>query len=254
MKRQRGACAGWFALFLLAWVPGAQALEARLTWDRAVTLSLPVKGVVMRLAGRPGERVEKGVMLVQLDQRPFRTRIDALVARLRDLDAVRAEAKRELERAEALYDRTVLSQHELQLKKNDYIAAQAAYESGRAELVRARLDLEYSTLRAPFAARILERYVEVGQTVVADMRPTPVLRVAARDSLLAVAVLPAQKATGLEPGRRMPVIVDGTRIEGELVAIASRETPQGIEHRIAVRIPAGEHGWVAGQPAVIDLP
>ncbi len=232
----------------------ALALEARLDWDRETLLSMPVKGVVTRLAVRPGDTVDRGALLVQLDQRPIRNRIDAAQAELRKLEAIRAEAKRELARAEELYDRTVLSEHELQLKKNDFIAAQADYEAGRARLTAARLEQEYSTLRAPFALRVLARQVEVGQTVVGDLRPTPVLRVAAEDTLLAVAEVDVQRAASLQPDQELTVTVGQLHRRGRLVAVEPLGAEQPGRYRIAVRILRQGAPWLAGQKADIELP
>jgi len=232
----------------------AAALEATLDWDRETVLSMPVKGVVTRLEVRPGDKVAKGALLVQLDQRPFRNRIDALEAKLGKLEAVLAEARRELERAEELYDRTVLSEHELQLKKNDFIAARADHEAARAELTAARLALEYSTLRAPFALRVLTREVEIGQTVVADLRPTPVLRVAAEDTLLAVAEVDVQQAAKLTLDQELVVTIGGSGSTGRLVAVAPLGDDKPGRYRIAVRLKRKVAAWLAGQKADIRLP
>ncbi len=238
----------------LALAADAAALEATLAWDRDTVLSLPVKGVVTRLAVQPGEIVAAGKLLVQLDQRPFRNRIDALEAKLTKLEAVLAEAKRELERAEELYDRTVLSEHERQVTKNAFIAARADYEAGRAELTAARLAREYSTLRAPFRLRVLDRFVETGQTVVADLQPTPVLRIAAADTLLAVAGLDAARAARLQTGQTLAVRVGETALEGTLVAITPDDAGGKAGYRIAVRIARTRPEWIAGLPAEITLP
>ena len=235
-------------------VANAAALEATLDWDRETVLSMPVKGVVTRLEVRPGDKVARGALMVQLDQRPFRNRIDALEAKLGKLEAVLAEARRELERAEELYDRTVLSEHELQLKKNDFIAARADYEAARAELTAARLAREYSNLRAPFALRVLAREVEIGQTVVADLRPTPVLRVAAEDTLLAVAEVDAEQAAKLSLDQELIVTIGNLRRTGQLVAVAPLGGEKPGRYRIAVRLPRKGADWLAGQKANIRLP
>lgn len=245
------------SLMLWCWLvgsAGAATVPALLDWDRETVLSLPVKGVVTRLEVRPGDTVKKGRLLLELDQRPFRNRVEALVAKLRKLEAVLQEAKRELERAEELYDRTVLSEHELQVTKNAHIAAQADYEAGRAELTAARLALEYSRLRAPFALRVLECRVAVGQTVAADLQPTPVLRVAAEDTLRAVAMLDAATASTLQPGQALAVRVGPVRRQGRLVAIEPVTVDEGIAYRIAVRVARSGQAWLAGQAAEITLP
>ena len=242
---------------LLGWLllgSEAAAVDAVLDWDRETLLSLPVKGVVTRLEVRPGDTVAKGALLLELDQRPFRNRVEALVANLRKLEAVLQEARRELERAEELYDRTVLSEHELQVAKNAHIAAQAEYESGRADLTAARLAREYSRLRAPFALRVLACRVAIGQTVVGDLRPPPVLRVAAADTMRAVATVTPETAARLRPDQTLVVRIGADQESGTLVAIEPVGDDSGMAYRLAVRLARKDRPWLAGQRAVIELP
>ena len=76
-----------------------------------------------------------------------------------------SEAKKEFERAEELYDRTVLSEHDLQKAKIDYANAKADYASIKNLLVHRQWDKKYSQLHAPFAGKVLKLFSYSGQYV-----------------------------------------------------------------------------------------
>jgi len=222
----------WLLVLGVLSVPAAagQRLEGRLHWARVVELSVPVSGVVAEVPVRPGQRVARGGVLLRLDQRGFRAAREAARARLAGREADLEEARRERDRALELYERTVLSDHELQLARIAHTQAEAAAAEARAALVRAELELEYATLRAPFDAVVLERRAEPGQTVSAALAP-PVLLVVAEAGRMALHVPVASDVAAALRSR----LGDG----GFRVRIQDREYPARLQ---ALRPAAGGKG------------
>ncbi len=54
---------------------------------------------------------------------------------------------------------------DLGLRKPQIAAARAALQSAEAQLERAQVDLQRTVIRAPYAGRILEQNVDIGQFV-----------------------------------------------------------------------------------------
>ena len=54
-----------------------------------------------------------------------------------------------------MYDRSMLSDHDLQIAKNNFTAAQSNHLQALASLTKAKLNLEYSAVRAPFNAIVI---------------------------------------------------------------------------------------------------
>ena len=121
------------ALFFVAPAPALE-LEAELGWERRLELSTPVSGPVASVRVAPGERVEAGDLLLELDQRLYQARLDQARAGLEQARQNREEGRRDLERAEELYDRTVLSDHDLTLARISAAEAEAAHEEASAAL------------------------------------------------------------------------------------------------------------------------
>ncbi len=249
-----------FGVLGLALTTPVLALEtsAELDWARRVELGTPVKGVVQKIMAQPGQQVSRNDVMLQLDQRGFVSRVEGMKAQVAHYKAVLEEAEREQERALELYDRTVLSDHELQIAKNNLIAAEAKYEKGRAELVQAELELEYSSIRAPYDAVVISRRAEVGQTVVPELQPITLFIVADAQHMLARGQLTAKEVAQISIGQEAVVKFAGAKYKGRIINFgpASHGEGQKPERRyfVNVQFPIQSQASYVGQSATIKLP
>lgn len=163
----------------------AEEFNAVLSWSKRVELSTPVNGVVQKVFVQAGEIVAKGEALVQLDPRTFKADLKFSMAQLKHMDGASQEAKRELDRQLDMYDRSMLSDHDLQVAKNNFGAAQSKFGQAQSSLVKAKLNLEYSVVRAPFNAIVIKTNSVKGQVVASAMVPPALVVVAEANKMLA---------------------------------------------------------------------
>ena len=117
-------------------------------------------------------------ILLKIDRRDYEValrRAEAAVARHASESQL---AKANLERSSKLSERGVVSAADLDAAQNAARVADAALSEAQSVLDQARLDLERTEIRAPFAGRVREKRVDVGQFVT---RGVPVGRVYAVD-------------------------------------------------------------------------
>lgn len=126
--------------------------------DRKVDLSFHVNGTLQALPVLEGARVTAGQLVAALDQTDFRIQLQAVQA---DFERARAE----YERSRKLTERGLIP-------RADFERSQAQFRVAESELARARQDLEYATLQAPFEGHITRRHVENLSEIAAR---TPVL-------------------------------------------------------------------------------
>ena len=118
---------------------------------RIVELAAETDGRVEFIGAKRGASLERGDIIVRLDERD-RT------ARLAQARALVRQREVEYEARERLKSESYVSEAQLQ-------EAFALLETARADLTRAELDLEYMTVRAPFAGALQSRMVEIGDFV-----------------------------------------------------------------------------------------
>lgn len=233
----------------------AANIDATVDWSQRVEMSTGVSGTVARVNVKAGERVEKGRVLLALNAKHFKAAVQQASAAQRNARYALAEAKREWERAQELYERTVLSDRDLQLAENAYVAAQASQAKADASLAIAEKDLAVSMIRAPFAAVVIARQAEIGQVVITQLQAAPMLTLAASDAYIARGLLSVPDLNGLSIGQVVDVSTGGQRYPGEIVQLGMEpvDAAQGL-YAVEVRFPTAESVVRAGQHAVIHLP
>ncbi len=163
------------ALGLLALqLPAAGAGECRQS-PGCVELGVLVSGEVAEVLVKQGAAVQKGELLLKLDETLFRARVSAAESRLQADEAQLRQAERELERARELYDRTLLSDYELQEAEVAQLQAKARRTEAWSRLVEARQDLQRARLHAPFTGRVSRVFAYPGQVLQNSQRVRPLL-------------------------------------------------------------------------------
>ena len=127
-----------------------------------VELSTRVPGVVEEVKVKAGQRVKKGEVLVRLNNVIFQARVKEAQAEVDRNQVDEEDAKRDLDRAEELYRRTVTSTTELEAARLKYDRATAGLAAAQARLAIAQKNLSDTVLKAPFNGVVAERLAEPG--------------------------------------------------------------------------------------------
>lgn len=195
-------------------------LEARIEWGQRYTVSAPIAGVVREVAIRAGDRVAAGDRLFALDTRRLEADAAAAEAEHRRLQLERAEADREVERAEELYDRTLIAARELELARIEQAMAAARLAGAQAAVQRIGIDRDDSRIHAPIGARVLSVAVTEGEAVSPALAPPVLATLGRMDPMRAQATVDAATAAGLQPGQTARVMLEtGESIQGAIAAV-----------------------------------
>lgn len=178
-----------------------------------------VAGELTRLAVREGDAVRKGDLLAELDPRPYQLDVDAATGRVKAAEARLQAAKLKTANARRLAQERVVGQDEVNLGAAAEAEAEAGLAVARAEADRAKLNLAFTRLSAPFDGRVARVRAAVGE-LVTDR--SPVLTVAATDRLHVTFDVPEGVALRL---RR-----DGLADPGELAVAVGFAQDDGHPH------------------------
>jgi RND family efflux transporter MFP subunit len=136
------------------------------TGDKYIAIGVRVAGRIDAYLVDESDRVVKGQTLVKLDDRDYRAALARAEAGLRRAEANITLRRKEIERIRTLRRQDVASQAELDVKENELRVAEAEAGELRAEIEEARVNLDYTTLRAPTDGVILAKLKEVGEMAV----------------------------------------------------------------------------------------
>jgi membrane fusion protein, multidrug efflux system len=142
-----------------------QEFSGRLQAVDTVEVRPRVNGFVNRVTFTDGARVRKGDLLFQIDPRPFQDEVDRLAA-----ERTRAAADHELARAnharaEGLIGAHAISREEYERLAAAEISAKGALDSVSSSLAAARLNREFTEVRAPIDGHVSRALITAGNLV-----------------------------------------------------------------------------------------
>ena len=243
-------------MFCLVSMPGVAAQWSGVVdWTQRTEMATTVSGVVTRVAVKAGERVKKGQLLLQLEQGALQARLEQRKAEMQHKELMLKEASKELERAEELYARTLLADHDLDLAKIAHAYADAAYRSSRADHPQAGEDLANSSLRAPYDAVVLSRNVQPAEAVVSRCQAQALLTLAPTETLRVRIYVDADKLPEFKINSPLMVEVAGQRYQGKVDAIAYEPETfnESVRHQVDVVFSGGDV-LLVGQNAKVSQP
>lgn len=200
------------------WQPRIEAV-GQLAAVRGVDISNEVAGTVSEIAFASGDVVEKGELLVQLDDSIERAELPGLVAQ-------RNLARMDVERTRGLIDRDLTSAEDLDQALSQLQQAESAVAALEAEIAK-------KAIRAPFAGTLGIREVDLGEYLPAG---TPIVTLQSLDQLHVNFSLPEESIDDVAPGQQVNVGVSaypGQVFTGELKAVSVKIDPTS--HNFAVQ-------------------
>jgi multidrug efflux system membrane fusion protein len=149
----------------------ASELTGRVEAVHHVELRPRVSGYVTAVRYREGAEVAAGAVLFTIDARPYQATLARAQAELARATARRELTKIEAGRAEKLLASSAIPRAERDSLVSTAAQAEAEVAGARAQVELARLDVEFTQVRAPIAGRTGRAAVSVGDYVQAGQTP-----------------------------------------------------------------------------------
>jgi HlyD family secretion protein len=136
---------------------------------RTVQVGTQVSGQVSGIYVDFNDRVRKGQLLARIDPTLQQQAVQDGQAGLERAQAQLALAQAEYSRNKQLFDAKIVTASEYGAVESNFAVQQANVKSARIALERAQKNLGYTSIYAPSDGVIIERNVDVGQTVAASL-------------------------------------------------------------------------------------
>ena len=145
-----------------------------------VEVGTQVSGKVEKIYVDFNDEVKKGQLMAELDKQTLNQSLSRAKASLTSAESQLNYAKLTYERTKQLYESNAATLAVYQEAQNSYTQAQMSKKNAQAAYDQARVDLGYAEIYSPIDGIVLDRAVEVGQTVAASFS-TPTLFTLAND-------------------------------------------------------------------------
>jgi membrane fusion protein (multidrug efflux system) len=181
-----------------------------------------VAGEIREISVEEGDDVRKGQVLARLDGDRLRLELNQSEANLRKL-------QRDYERNVELEAKGLVSSGDFDKIKYDLEALQASYNL-------AKLELDYTQIRAPIDGVISDRFVRLGNTLAVN---DPAFRITSLDPLVAYLHVPEREYRHVEQGQPVGIDIDalqGQRVIAEVTRVSPVVDPQTGTFKITIEI------------------
>ena len=193
----------------------------------AVTVRSRVDGQITKIAFKEGQIVHEGDVLVQIDDAPFQAALDQATAKLAQDQASLTNAQQDLVRTKSLSKAGDATQQLLDQRTAAVAQFTAQIKADNAAIESAKVQLSYTSIRAPLTGRAGFRLVDAGNIVHASDQ-TGILKIT----------------------QITPISVIFTAPEGELPDISSALKSGALA--VTALSSAGKHPLAEGTLSLID--
>lgn len=114
-----------------------------------VEIRARVEGYLEKIAYQEGQEVHQGDLMFQLDPKQFEAKVAEVKAEVQRQEAILANAVLTVNRLTPLYQKNAASKKDLDNATSNQLAAEAALQSAKAQLLNAEINLGYTTIRSP---------------------------------------------------------------------------------------------------------
>jgi RND family efflux transporter MFP subunit len=213
--------------------------------DAAIYAEVP--GRLLWIA-EPGTSVGRDGVIARIEARDLELTLRDADAAVRRIDAEVRLLGSQRDRLNALGGSSVVSRAQLDEAAARHEMAVQQLEQARVTRDRARLMLERTQIRAPFAGAVAERLHSIGEFVTPG---TALARIVDTRNIEVVARAPLNLAQALKPGATATLVMDGTRVQGNVRAVV----PVGDERSrlLELRVAVTGVDWPVGTPVRVEL-
>lgn len=135
---------------------------------RTVSVRAQVGGLLKKIQFNEGDRVKKGAPLLLIDPAPYRAALEAARAKLARDQATAANLEQTVARNDELAKKNYITAQQHNDMLSQLASMKATVRADSADVLTAKLNLDYCSITSPIDGRIGERLIDEGNVVKAN--------------------------------------------------------------------------------------
>ena len=218
--------------------------EALVEAVRQSTVASQVSGRIVDIRFDVGDRVDKGAVIVRIDERAASQAVAASEAQVRAAEATLAQAHADLERSRRLLAQKFISQAAFDKAETEFKSAEQQMKATLAGAGQAATERSFATIVAPYGGVVAARHVQLGEMATPGK---PLMTGFDPSSLRAVATVASSDVGALQGAHaRVEVPSAGRWLEARGFTVVPAADPRTHSTQVRVELPADVDGILPG--------
>ena len=224
-----------------------------------VNVGTQVSGTVTRLFVDFNDAVEKGQPLLELDRSLFEAQVRQSEANIGNVLAALDLARANEVRMRALFAKEFVSRQEYDQAVHARRSAEAQLAQARASAERDKVNLGFTLIRSPVSGIVVDRVVDLGQTVAASLQTPTLIKIAQDLSEMRIDTSFAEADIGkIKVGQRVTFTVDAfpTRNfigEVQQIRLNPTITQNVVTYNVRISLSNPDHTLLPGMTAYVNI-
>ena len=219
-------------------------------YEEVSEVASEVEGLVQSVRFEEGQRVDEGTVLVSLVSDLLQKSLQAERANYEQTLTDLEKAKKDLERADSLFQEALISEHSFDDRKFAMSGLMKKAASLEANVERLETELLKKQIRAPFSGIVIKKHVDRGEW----LNKGSVIATLGKDDAVNIMVeIPESYIEYIDTGLEVTVMAGAGSITGQVAAIipradiATRTIPVKVSAQNALNL-------IEGMEAIVSLP
>ncbi len=224
-----------------------------------VNVGTQVSGTVTKLYVDFNDVVRQGQVLLELDDALLAAQARQSAANVLNVAAALDLARANETRMKALFAQEYVSRQELEQAIQSRRSTEAQLAQAKAAADKDQVNLRYATIRSPVSGVVVDRVVDLGQTVAASLQTPTLIKIAQDLSEMRIDSSFAEADIGkIKEGQKVRFTVDAfpnRNFQGEVQQIRLNPTMQQnvVTYNVRVSLANPEHILLPGMTAYVSI-
>ena len=223
--------------------PVERLLDGTVEAINQATMSAQTSGRIAELYYDVDDYVEPGTPIVRFTDAEQQSALRQASAALAEAVARQNQANEDFDRVSGLFESGSASKREYDQALASRDAASARVTAARSAVETAEQQVEYTLVRAPYAGIVVERHVQVGETVGVGQ---PLMSGLSLENLRVVVDLPQQVAAEVRKHLTAYIVTGHGRVKAENLTIFPYAHSASNTFRVRLDLPAGQFDLYPG--------
>ena len=219
--------------------------EAMVEAARQSTVAAQIAGRIVDIRFDVGDRVQKGEVIVRIDERAATQAVAASEAQVHEAEAALGNARAQFERTRQLFAQKFVSQSALDRAEADFKAAESRMKAMLAGAGQAATERSFAVIVAPYTGIVSARHVQLGEMATPGK---PLLTGFDPSTLRVVASVPSTQVAAIQAGGKARIeIASAARwVDAKSVSVVPSADPRTHTTQVRIDLPADASGVYPG--------